>query len=300
MVEDLSIDGLILVDKPQGLTSQQAVSRVKRTLGIRRVGHGGALDPMATGLLVVAVGRATRLLGYVADKTKRYTGTIRLGQAMNTDDAEGEPQGELVDATGISTQAIREAMAQYLGRIQQVPSSVSAIKVDGRRAYDRVRAGEEVELKAREVTITSYELVERRDEAPWVDLDVVVDCSSGTYIRALARDLGRDLGVGGHLTALRRTSIGKMSIDDAVALDQVKLNDVIDMADMVHHIAASMHIDEEHMRDVAVGRTIALTLTGMTALLYYTKFVALYQPDPHDPLKAIPVAVFITSQEVTQ
>lgn len=208
--------GLLLVDKPAGVTSHDVVGRVRAILGTRRVGHAGTLDPMATGLLVIAVGRATKLLGHLALKSKTYSATIRLGESTTTDDAEGELVAAR-DATSLTDAEVSAAMAGLTGTIDQVPSSYSAIKVDGRRAYDRARAGEEVALAARTVTVSRFDItgVPRRIEAV-VDLDVLVECTTGTYVRALARDLGDRLGVGGHLTALRRHTVGPFRVDDAV------------------------------------------------------------------------------------
>jgi len=196
-------DGLVVVDKPQDWTSHDVVGRTRRLARTRKVGHAGTLDPMATGVLVLGIGKATRLLGHLALTEKQYDGTIRLGQTTVTDDAEGEVV-ESRDASGVTDAAIAAGIAALTGEIQQVPSSVSAVKVDGVRSYARVRAGEEVELPPRTVTVSVFEVVQRRGD----DLDVRVTCSSGTYIRALARDLGASLGVGGHLTALRRTRVG--------------------------------------------------------------------------------------------
>ncbi len=211
--------GLLLVDKPTGCTSHDVVSRVRRVLGLRRVGHAGTLDPMATGLLVVAVDRATRLLGHLALTDKTYRATIRLGVGTDSDDADGVVVST-ADAESLAAaddRSIRRAMAGLTGALMQVPSAVSAIKVDGRRAYDRVRAGERVELAARPVTVGRFDLLgEPRRSAGTIDLDVVVDCGTGTYVRSLARDLGADLGVGGHLTALRRTRVGPFTVDHAV------------------------------------------------------------------------------------
>jgi tRNA pseudouridine55 synthase len=214
--------GLVAVDKPAGMTSHDVVARVRRLARTRRVGHGGTLDPMATGLLVIAVGRATRLLTYVIGVDKRYRATIRLGQSTVTDDAEGEvtastPAGHLTDA------AVRSGLAALTGEIDQVPSAVSAIKVDGRRAYKRVRAGEDVVLPARRVTVSRLDVLEIRRPGPdVVDVDVDVVCSAGTYVRAIARDVGNNLAVGGHLTALRRTAVGRIGLDEAVTLGQLE------------------------------------------------------------------------------
>jgi tRNA pseudouridine55 synthase len=218
--------GLIVVDKSAGMTSHDVVSRVRRLAHTRRVGHGGTLDPMATGVLVIGVGRATRLLTYVIGSDKTYTATIRLGQSTVTDDAEGEVVSS-VPADDVDEAAVRSGMAALSGEISQVPSAVSAIKVDGRRAYARVRAGEDVALAARPVRVDRFDLLAIRHEPGVVDLDVEVACSSGTYVRALARDLGTGLGVGGHLTALRRTAIAAagpgagFTLAEAATLDEL-------------------------------------------------------------------------------
>jgi tRNA pseudouridine55 synthase len=210
--------GLIVVDKPQGITSHGVVARMRRICGTRKVGHGGTLDPMATGVLIVAVGKATKLLTYVSGLDKSYAATIRLGQSTVTDDAEGEVTAS-EDASAVADEAIHAGLVAMTGDIDQVPSAVSAVKIDGQRAYKRVREGETVELKARRVTIASIEVGAIRREGPFVDVDVDVSCSSGTYIRAIARDLGNALGVGGHLTALRRTRIGGFGLDTAATLE---------------------------------------------------------------------------------
>lgn len=211
----------MVVDKPSGMSSHDVVARLRRFFGTRKVGHAGTLDPMATGVLVVGIERATKMLGQLALETKSYEATIRLGQTTTTDDAEGETTGT-TDASGITDAAIDSGVAALTGEIDQVPSAVSAIKVGGRRAYDIVRSGEEVELKARHVTVSRFDVLERSRTGETVDLVVVVDCSTGTYIRALARDLGEALGVGGHLTALRRTRVGPFGLDVARTLDQLE------------------------------------------------------------------------------
>lgn len=210
--------GLLLVDKPAGWTSHDVVARSRRLLNTRKVGHAGTLDPMATGLLVLAVGRATRLLTYVTGHDKSYEATIRLGQATVTDDAKGEVTST-ADAAGVTDEALAVAIAELTGEIQQVPSSVSAIKVGGERSYARVRAGEDVTLAARPVTVSRFEVTDVRREGAVIDVDATIDVSSGTYIRALARDLGAALGVGGHLTALRRTRIGRFAVGSALTVD---------------------------------------------------------------------------------
>jgi tRNA pseudouridine55 synthase len=207
-------DGLLVVDKPSGWTSHDVVGRVRRLAQTRKVGHAGTLDPMATGVLVLGIGRATRLLGHLSLTDKEYVATIRLGITTVTDDAEGEVI-EQRDASAVGD--VTAAMAALTGDLEQVPSSVSAVKVDGVRSYARVRAGEDVQLAARRVTVSRFELAARRGD----ELDVRVVCTSGTYVRALARDLGAALGVGGHLTALRRTCVGPFSLDQARTLDQL-------------------------------------------------------------------------------
>jgi tRNA pseudouridine55 synthase len=212
--------GILLVDKPGGMTSHDVVARARRVLSVRKVGHAGTLDPMATGLLVLGVGAATRLLGPLAGSDKTYEATVRLGEATVTDDREGEvlattPAGHLDD------DAVRAALAAQTGPLLQVPSSVSAVKVDGRRSYDRVRAGEQVELAPRAVTVHALEVhAVRRPTPDLVDVDVTVRCSAGTYIRAIARDAGAALGVGGHLTALRRTASGPFDVSRAAAVEE--------------------------------------------------------------------------------
>jgi tRNA pseudouridine55 synthase len=207
--------GILLIDKPGGMTSHDVVGRVRRALGTRKVGHAGTLDPMATGLLLLGVGSSTRLLTYLVGLDKEYTATIRLGAATDTDDAEGQVI-RTVDASGVTRTAIDGAIDALRGELSQIPSTYSAIKVAGRRSYDRARAGEDVVLTPRQVTISRFDVISERREGQAIELDVVVACTSGTYIRALARDLGSALGVGGHLTALRRQSIGPFQVADAV------------------------------------------------------------------------------------
>lgn len=208
------------MDKPAGMTSHDVVGRCRRIFSTRRVGHAGTLDPMATGVLVIGIDRATKILGLLTAASKSYAATIRLGQTTSTEDAEGQVL-QSVSAAHLTPEVIGAAIEGLRGDIMQVPSVVSAIKVGGRRAYRLVREGHTVELKARPVRIERFELVAVRREDQLVDLDVEVDCSSGTYIRALARDLGEELGVGGHLTSLRRTRVGRFTLDRACSLDEL-------------------------------------------------------------------------------
>jgi tRNA pseudouridine55 synthase len=214
--------GLVIVDKPAGWTSHDVVARIRKLAGTRRVGHAGTLDPMATGVLVVGVEKATRLLGYLALTQKEYTGTIRLGQTTDSDDADGAVLSR-VPATGVTEAELRRAVDDLTGDILQVPPGVSAIKVGGQRSYRLARAGAAPELTARLVTVSVFAVGEiRRDgDGDVVDVDVDVTCSSGTYIRALARDVGAALGVGGHLTALRRTRVGPYRLGQARTLEQL-------------------------------------------------------------------------------
>jgi tRNA pseudouridine55 synthase len=253
-------DGLVIVDKPADWTSHDVVGKLRKLAGTRRVGHAGTLDPMATGVLVLGVGRATRLLGHLALATKVYEGTIRLGASTLTDDALGEIIAES-DPSGVTDEALRDAMAEFTGKIQQVPSAVSAIKKDGVRSYARVRAGERVELDARPVTVHRFEALEVRRHGRSVDLDVVVECSSGTYVRALARDLGAALGVGGHLTALRRTRVGPYRLADARTLEQLAGEmTVVPLADAAAAAFPRLDVDEQTAERVVHG--VPLPPTG--------------------------------------
>lgn len=251
--------GILLVDKPQGITSHDVVARTRRLAGTRRVGHAGTLDPMATGLLILGVNSSTRLLTYLVGQDKEYLATIRLGSTTTTDDAEGDIVSTApTDAVAaVSDRAIAAGVTALTGPISQVPSSVSAIKVDGKRAYALVRAGEEVALKARPVTVSMFEVLDRRDAAGTIDLDVRVVCSSGTYIRALARDLGSALGVGGHLTALRRTRIGPFSVADAPRLDVLDVAaSLIGPADAASVIFPAVALTDSQAVDLGHGKRI--------------------------------------------
>ena len=219
----MSADGLIVVDKPAGMTSHDVVARIRRLAKTRRVGHGGTLDPMATGVLIIGVNRATRLLTYVIGSAKSYTATIRLGESTVTDDAEGDVTAR-VPATGVTDDAVRAGLAAQTGEIDQVPSAVSAIKINGERAYKRVRDGENVDIPARRVTVSRLDVlgIRRPAGADVVDVDIDVTCSSGTYIRAIARDLGATLAVGGHLTALRRTAVGGLTLAESATLEELE------------------------------------------------------------------------------
>ncbi|MEU9887382.1 tRNA pseudouridine(55) synthase TruB [Sphaerisporangium sp. NPDC051017] len=245
--------GLIIVDKPAGWTSHDVVGKMRRLAGTRRVGHAGTLDPMATGVLVVGVEKATRLLGHLALTEKGYDATIRLGATTNTDDAEGEVLAE-TSAAGVTDEAIRAGVAALTGPILQVPPQVSAIKVNGERAYKRARAGEEVALAARPVTVHAFEVTAVRRDGDAVEVDASVSCSSGTYIRSLARDLGEALGVGGHLTALRRTRVGPYDLSVARTIDQLAQDcAILPMAEAVAAAFPRMDVSEEQARMIGHG-----------------------------------------------
>ena len=279
--------GLVVVDKPAGITSHDVVSRVRRLAGTRKVGHAGTLDPMATGVLVLGVNRATRLLGHLMRTEKAYDATILLGVATTTDDAEGEVVSTASTAQ-LTDQDVRVALTGFVGDIEQVPTMVSAIKVDGKRAYQRVRDGEDVQLAARPVTI--QEIVVTRLALP--EVDVSVRCSSGTYIRAIARDLGAALGVGGHLTALRRTAVGAFDLAVARTLDELAEEfTMVPIATAARATFPSWDLDEEQTADVRVGRRLAIDIADQTAVFAPDgEFLALYEPA--EPL-AKAVAVFV-------
>lgn len=254
--------GVLLVDKPSGITSHGVVARARRGLGTRKVGHAGTLDPMATGLLVLGVGTATRLLTWVVGLDKTYETTIRLGAASNTDDAEGElgPQASAEALAAITDDAITGEAAALTGAILQRPSAVSAIKVDGRRAYARVRDGEDVELDARPVTVHRFEVTAIERSAGWIDVRATVECSSGTYIRALARDMGAALGVGGHLTALRRTRVGPFDVVDAASLDDDLPTRVVSPAAVAEKLFPVLPLTDQDAIDLGHGKRITATI----------------------------------------
>ncbi|MCP9209382.1 tRNA pseudouridine(55) synthase TruB [Streptomyces sp. HD1123-B1] len=275
-------DGLVIVDKPAGYTSHDVVARMRRFAGTRRVGHAGTLDPMATGVLVIGVEKATRLLGHLALTEKEYTATIRLGQTTVTDDAEGEITAAH-GAAGVEPAAIEAGIAALTGAIQQVPSKVSAIKIDGKRSYARAREGEDFEIPARPVTVSSFALHERReskaeDGTAVVDLDVTVVCSSGTYIRALARDLGAGLGAGGHLTALRRTRVGPYGLAEARTLERLEESlTVMPIAEAAAAAFPRWDVDAHQAR--LLGNGVRIDMPPVTTGEGHTGPVAVFDPE---------------------
>jgi len=256
--------GLLLVDKPQGLTSHDVVARARRALGTRKVGHAGTLDPMATGLLTLGAGSATRLLTFLVGLDKTYETTMRLGAATTTDDAEGDvvAAASVADIAAITDEQLAAGIMALTGEIDQRPSSVSAIKVDGKRAYDRVRAGEQVELASRRVTVSAFEVLAVRRSETAIEVDARIDCSSGTYIRALARDLGAALGIGGHLTALRRTRVGPFDVAAAVSLDTLTeqgASILATPAEVASRLFPVLDVDSTQARDLGHGKVLDLS-----------------------------------------
>jgi len=249
--------GFLVVDKEPGMTSHDVVYVARRALGTRKVGHAGTLDPMATGILVLGFNNGTRLLQYITDGDKDYSATIVLGAATVTDDAEGEVIST-ADPSGITDQQISDELVKMKGVISQRPSSVSAVKIDGERAYDRVRSGEKVVLPSREVTISSLEIIQIRRLDEQIEIDVEVTCSAGTFIRAIARDCGDGLGVGGHLNSLRRTRIAGFGLDGAVTLEQLKSKsfESLDIADVARATFAVREIGLDEKIELSFGRAV--------------------------------------------
>ena len=256
--------GFALINKAPGITSHDVVAQARKRYGTKKVGHAGTLDPMATGVLVLGIGSATRLLQYVTDGTKKYEATIRLGQSTHTDDREGEVIAT-TNAAGISEDEIKSGLKNFIGKIKQKPSSVSAIKIDGKRAHQRVRDGEVVDIPARDVEVMDIEIANISIVGEFVDIQVTVTCSAGTYIRAIARDLGDLLKVGGHLTSLNRTLVSPFDISECTDLTDSKL---ISTADGISRILPVRTIDLAEVNEISFGRAIdASNKNGAVAAL---------------------------------
>ena len=267
---------LVLIDKQPGWTSHDVVAKLRGVLGTRKIGHAGTLDPMATGLLVLGVDGGTKLLQFISGSDKQYIATIRLGAATHTDDAEGDVVFT-ASAKAITASQIDGEIAKLTGEITQIPSSVSAIKVDGKRAYDLVRDGKEVELKGRIVTVSNFERTsEPQATGDFLDFDVIVDCSSGTYIRALARDIGAALGVGGHLTMLRRTKIGNFDLSNATHIDKPPV--LIPLLQAAETLFESIALSFEQARDIVHGKRIELAAKGLVAATWNGELLAVLEP----------------------
>jgi tRNA pseudouridine55 synthase len=285
--------GLVIVDKPAGLTSHDVVARIRRIAGTRKVGHAGTLDPMATGVLVVGVEKATRILGYLTLTEKEYQATIRLGQSTSTDDAEGEIL--CTSPRPVDPAEIDAAIKPLTGTIQQIPPQVSAIKVNGQRAYKLTRAGAAPELAARPVTVYSFAVDGVRQVDGYTDVDAAIRCSSGTYIRSLARDLGASLGTGGHLTALRRTRVGPYAEDSAQTLDQLSEHYVVlPLEDAAAQAFRRRDLTEPEAKVLAHGgRLVTLGVAGIAAA--FAPDGALVALVEEDQSRARPLVVFSLS-----
>jgi tRNA pseudouridine55 synthase len=287
------ISGLVIVDKPADWTSHDVVARMRRLAGTRKVGHAGTLDPMATGVLVIGVEKATRLLGHLALTRKRYEATIRLGQSTNTDDAEGELTGT-TPAASVTTEAVMTGIAPLTGEIHQIPPQVSAIKVNGQRAYKMARKGEEVDLKPRPVTIHDFTVTDIRRHDDLLDVDASITCSSGTYIRALARDLGAALGVGGHLTALRRTHVGPYDLSMARTLDQLAADcTILPIAEAVAAAFPRRDVTPDEARAVAHGARLPARGLGPGPVGVFAPDGTLLSLVEESGKTAKPLAVFV-------
>ena len=248
------IDGFVIIDKPAGITSHDVVAKLRKVIGTRQIGHAGTLDPMATGVLVLGINNGTKFLQYIVSGKKRYQATIRLGEIRTTDDKDGEII-ETKSVKNLNIETLKKELNSFLGEIDQVPSSVSAIKVDGKRAYQRVREGEAVKLEARKVNIFNIEILDIR-VGEFVDLDIDVQCSSGTYIRAIARDLGAKLGVGGHLTSLRRSEVEPFTLKDVTDLEKPTIKP------LAHSLSGLMpirNVSTEERREISFGRKISFS-----------------------------------------
>ena len=285
-------DGFLVVDKAPGMTSHDVVAVARKALGTRKVGHAGTLDPMATGVLVLGFGNGTRLLQYITDGDKSYTATIVLGVATVTDDREGEVISE-VDASQITDAQIKSGLAKMIGEIAQRPSSVSAVKVGGERAYDRVRAGEVFELAARTITISVLNILEIRHLGARSEIDTDVTCSAGTFIRAIARDLGTDLQVGGHLSALRRTRVAGFPISQAISFEDLKAQSFtpLELADVARATFQVRELALDEVLELSFGRPLSVNATEAiyAALSPDDRLIALLK---NESGKAKPIAVF--------
>jgi tRNA pseudouridine55 synthase len=285
-------DGFLVVDKAPAMTSHDVVAVARKALGTRKVGHAGTLDPMATGVLVLGFGNGTRLLQYITDGDKSYTATVVLGASTITDDREGEVISE-VDASKVTDDQIKTGLAKMVGEIQQRPSSVSAVKVDGERAYDRVRAGEVFELAPRTITISSLEILEIRRLGVRVEIDIEVTCSAGTFIRAIARDLGSDLKVGGHLSLLRRTRVAGFPISQAISFDELKAQTFTPLAlsDVARATFQVRELGLDEVSELSFGRPLVSNSNDQifAALAPDDRLIALLK---NESGKAKPIAVF--------
>ncbi|CAB4595946.1 unannotated protein [freshwater metagenome] len=285
-------DGFLVVDKAAGMTSHDVVAIGRRALNTRKVGHAGTLDPMATGVLVLGFNNGTRLLQYITDGDKSYSATIVLGVSTTTDDHEGDVIAT-TDAGSVDEADIKRVLGAMVGEIMQRPTNVSAIKVDGKKAYDRARSGEEFELPARKVTISQLDILDIRHEGLTTEIDVEVTCSAGTYIRAIARDLGFELGVGGHLSVLRRSRVAGFTLNGATPIDQLKSGEfsTLDLADVARTTFPVRELELDEVNELSFGRPLAPNAGEeiFAALSPDNRLIALLKNSID---KAKPVAVF--------
>ncbi len=258
--EENSLNGFLIIDKPSGMTSHSVVHQIRKITNTKKVGHAGTLDPDATGVLVVGLGKATRLITYLVSDNKTYQATIRLGQSTSTDDREGEIL-KTVDCSNLDENEINSVILNFIGDIDQIPSAVSAIKINGQKAYDLVRKGEKVELKPRKIHISAIDIHEIKKVNSYIDLNLTIHCSSGTYIRALARDIGEQLKVGGHVTNLRRLQSGQWNISDAKKIEELKVDNLplISMAEIATTMFPSVKVEFEEIQDLIHGRYVRKT-----------------------------------------
>ena len=281
-------DGFVIIDKPAGITSHDVVAKLRKSLGTKQVGHAGTLDPMATGVLVLGVNKATKFLQYITQGRKAYHAQIRLGQVTTSDDAQGEITSTS-DTSNVSDQEIRDFLATQIGSIMQVPTKVSAIKINGQRAYDLVREGKEVDIPARQIDIYKLDVIEiKRGE--FLDIEISVECSAGTYIRSIARDLGHSLGVGGHLISLRRSLVAPFSLSDCSGLESPEIRP---LASEISKVMRVRDVDLQEVKELSFGRALSASSTDgpVVALAPDGQVAAILENREHG---AQPVAVFIS------
>jgi tRNA pseudouridine55 synthase len=281
-------DGFIIIDKPAGITSHDVVAKLRKTLGTKQVGHAGTLDPMATGVLVLGINKATKFLQYITQGKKAYHAKIRLGQVTTSDDAQGEIVST-TDTSNVSDQEIREFLATQIGSIMQVPTKVSAIKINGQRAYDLVREGKEVEIPARQIDIYKLDVIDIKN-GEFLDIEINVECSAGTYIRSIARDLGSSLGVGGHLISLRRSLVAPFSLSDCSSLESPEIRP---LASEISKVMSVRNVDLLEVKELSFGRSLSASNTDgpVVALAPDGQVAAILENRDHG---AQPVAVFIS------
>lgn len=293
--EENSLNGFLIIDKPSGMTSHSVVHQIRKITNTKKVGHAGTLDPDATGVLVVGLGKATRLITYLVTDNKTYQATIRLGQSTSTDDREGEIL-KTVDCSNLDENEINSVILNFIGDIDQIPSAVSAIKINGQKAYDLVRKGEKVELKPRKIHISAIDIHEIKKVNSYIDLNLTIHCSSGTYIRALARDIGEQLKVGGHVTNLRRLQSGQWNISDAKKIEELKVDNLplISMAEIATTMFPSVKVEFEEIQDLIHGRYVRKTHEPAETIALIDKKPSLVALAHGDGVMLKPQIVFAT------